>query len=374
MTTNQTTPQKTILHDEHVQLQARLIDFHGWIMPVQYPIGIIAEHKNTRHHVSLFDVSHMGEFRIKGREAKNFLNYLCPNNFENLHNQKVAYSFLLNAKGTLIDDITIYQITPEEFLMCVNASNIEKDFQWIKEHSKNFQVELINESEETALIAIQGPQSIYFLQTLTEATLEEISYYGFQKLTIGSFQGILARMGYTGEEGFEFFIPKSKAVDCWNFLLDKGKDFSIAPAGLGARDTLRLEVCFPLYGNDLDEQHNAFESNLKRFVDMQKNDFIGKVALEEILKKGIEQKLVSFIVQEKGSIPRNAYELFNTSKQKIGITTSGAISPMLNYGIGMGYVSMQEASLGNTILVKQREKFMEATIVKPPFYKTKQKK
>jgi len=357
--------QKTPLNAIHHEAGARMVEFHGWEMPVQYD-GVMAEHRRTRAEVSLFDVSHMGEVYFEGKEALSNLQRITTNDVSKLAIGQVQYSTMLHENGTIVDDLTVYRLGEDKYQACINASNIDKDFAWIQ---KNIEGELIceNQSDETGQIAIQGPKAQTLLQALTDYDLDSIKYYWCATGKVAGCDTLIARMGYTGEDGFEVFCKKEETATIWNQLMEKGADLGVAPAGLGARDTLRLEVCYPLYGNDLDDQHNALESGLGWVVKMAKGDFIGKEALLKVKEEGLKRRLISFKLDCKG-VPRQDYKIFDeTGEKELGIVTSGTSSPILGEGIGMGYVAFDSKKPGTKITIQVRKRLLPATIVKSPF-------
>ena len=357
--------KKTPLHESHRVLGGKLVDFHGWEMPVQYD-GLIKEHLRTREGVSLFDVSHMGEVMMEGKDALANIQKLTTNDASSLAIGQVQLSTMLYPNGTIVDDLTVYRLDDERYQLCINSANTDKDFDWIK---SNIRGELIceNTSSEVGQIAIQGKYADAIVQQLTRYRLKEINYYWCAELELMELPVIIARMGYTGEDGFEIFCRKNDTKKIWNKLLSLGKPFSIAPAGLGARDTLRLEMGYSLYGNDIDDQHNVLESGLGWLVKLDSSDFIGKEVILKEKEKGISQKLVPFILNEKG-VPRQGYKIFDeTGTTEIGIVTSGTSSPSLKKGIGMGYIKKGYFSKGEKIRIQIRKNFISATITKTPF-------
>ncbi|MDH5560544.1 MAG: glycine cleavage system aminomethyltransferase GcvT [Deltaproteobacteria bacterium] len=359
--------KQTPLYQKHIQLDARMIDFGGWSLPVQYK-GVVAEHMQTRNMVSLFDVSHMGEFFVEGPDAEAQLQRLLPNDISKIKIGQVQYNFLLYENGTFVDDLTVYKMAEERYMLCVNASNTQKDFDWIKANIKG-DVKFSDKSPETGQIAIQGKKSQDVLQKLVDFPLDQIAYYHFNETSLLNHPCVIARMGYTGGIGFEIFCEWNQCPEIWDALLDKGKEFEIQPAGLGARDTLRLEAGFPLYGNDLDDQHNPLQANLLNFISFDKFDFIGKEALQNLKNSGISQTFIRFVLEEKG-IPRAHYQILDyTTGDTIGEVTSGNYSPMLEKGIGMGYVKTQYQKPGTKIRIRIRNSTVNAVIVKGPFTK-----
>ena len=360
--------RKTPLNALHKTAGGKMVDFNGWEMPVQYE-GILAEHRRTREGVSLFDVSHMGEIFFEGQDSLPVIQQLTTNDASLLQVGQAQYSALLYENGTFVDDITVYRLDDRKYMFCVNASNTEKDFTWIQNHVFGDCV-CTNRSDSFGQIAIQGKHSTSVLQAISETSLESIQYYHFIQTQLGGEEVILARMGYTGEDGFEIFCNTNATEQLWTTLLEHGKSYGIAPAGLGARDTLRLEVNYPLYGNEIDNNHNPFEAGLAWIVKLEKGDFIGKKALLKIKEKNeVEKKLIAFILDGKG-VPRSHYKIFNIDgKEEIGEVTSGTSSPILRNGIGMGYVPAKNSSPGEKINIQIRNKLCPATIVKRPFVK-----
>ena len=357
--------RKTPLNASHHALGAKMIDFNGWKMPIQYD-GLIKEHLRTRNGVSLFDVSHMGEVIMGGRDALANIQKLTANDASNLAIGQVQLSAMLYPNGTIVDDLTVYRIGAEKYWLCVNSANTDKDFDWIK---SNITGKLIceNISSEIGQIAIQGKHSEKVVQQMSPYPLRSIPYYWCAEMKIIDIPVLIARMGYTGEDGFEIFCGKGDTEKIWNALLSIGEPFGIAPAGLGARDTLRLEMGYCLYGNDIDDQHTILESGLGWIVKMDASDFIGREALKRVREEGIAQKLVPFILTDRG-VPRKNYTILDESGNlEIGIVTSGTSSPSLQRGIGMGYVKKEHCAKDTVIHIRIREKLISATITKAPF-------
>ena len=360
--------KKTPLYEAHRQLGGKMVEFAGWEMPVQYQ-SVIAEHNNTRTAVGLFDVSHMGEVYFEGKEALANLQRLTCNDVSKLAIGQVQYSALLYENGTFVDDITAYRLGENRYFLCVNAANTTKDFEWIEAHLQG-DVVCENRSSQFGQLALQGRKAPELLQQLTSEAVHEMGYYWFREIELLGKPMIVARMGYTGEDGFEIYCPQESTLELWETLLAKGQPFGIQPAGLAARDTLRMEVCFPLYGQDIDDQHNPLEAGLGRFVALEKEDFIGKSALQNVKTEGIQRKLIRFVLDVRG-VPRPHYPILDeTGEQPLGEVTSGTNSPTLGKGIGMGYVPVEQAKIGNKIQIEIRNKTFPATIVKPPFVKT----
>lgn len=353
---------KTPLNEEHKKLNAKMVNFSGWEMPIQYS-GIIDEVTQTRENVTIFDVSHMGEFFFTGKNAKEFIQKITCNDVSKLKNGKVQYSALLNEEGNFVDDVTVYKFSDEKFMMCVNASNIEKDFNHILKYQIE-DVKIENLSSNFGQIAIQGPNANQLLEKLLNYDLSTIKYYEFAEIGYDNTSIIVARMGYTGEDGFEIFLPKDKTVAFWN-LLFSSDEIIPKPAGLGARDILRLEACFPLYGNDISDEINPFEANLQWIVKLNKPDFIGKKALLE-KQKSINKKLIRFSVLDKG-IPRKDYSIYDENQEnEIGFVSSGTSSVVNKKGIGMGFVKTEYAN-HQILNLKVRDKFIKIQTQKNNF-------
>lgn len=358
---------KTPLNESHKELGGNMVDFHGWEMPVIYE-GIVAEHLRTREAVTLFDVSHMGEVIVEGKDALANVQNLTTNDVASLEIGQVQYSAMLYENGTIVDDLTVYRLGEERFQLCINSANTEKDVAWIGKNIKG-DVKWENTSNSVGQIAIQGRNSDAVLQTMTEYDLKQIKYYWCAETEILGFPVLIARMGYTGEDGFEIFCNKDDTLAIWKKLLENGKPYNIAPAGLGARDTLRLEMCYCLYGNDIDDEHNALESSLGWIIKLDASDFIGKKALLEAKKEGIKQRLIPFYLEGKG-VPRQGYKIFDESGEKeIGKVTSGTSSPSLKKGIGMGYVLKDWFPKDSKITIEIRNKKVPAVVTRPPFVK-----
>jgi aminomethyltransferase len=361
-----TTLKDTPLKNKHIALGGKMVPFAGFNMPVQYT-GVNDEHLCVRSNVGVFDVSHMGEFRVTGPQALDLLQYVTSNDVSKLSNGKVQYSCLPNDQGGIVDDLLVYRIAQDDYLLVVNASNIEKDWNWINQHNQ-FDASLRNDSDSYALLAVQGPKASAALQSLTKVNLSEISYYTF---VIDSFAGIddvvISATGYTGAGGFELYIPTEKAEQVWDAIFEAGKEFGIKPAGLASRDTLRLEMGFCLYGNDINDSTSPIEAGLGWITKFTKT-FINSEALKAQKEIGTERKLIGFELIERG-IPRHDYVIVNTDGREIGIVTSGTMSPSTGKAIGMGYVESSYAAEGTEIAVSIRQKAIAAKVVKLPFIK-----
>ncbi len=361
-------PRKTPLYDEHVRLGARIVDFAGWEMPVQYT-GVIDEHRAVRAAAGLFDVSHMGQLEITGPGATEAVQYLTTNDVRKMTDGRAQYSILCNERGTVVDDIIVYRFSPTRYMLVVNASNAAKDFAWCRSHLKG-NAAIRDKSDEYALIAFQGPLAAKILSNFTDYDLPSMISYHFGEGKVAGKSAIIARTGYTGEDGFEIFTAPADAVHVWQALLEKGKGMGVAPAGLGARDTLRMEMKYSLYGHEITEETNPLESGLGWVVKLDTpDDFIGKAALVDVKKKGLSRALVGFKMQDSG-IPRQGYPIIVAGKQA-GIVTSGTMSPSLEYAIGIGFVPRESSALGTEISVDIRGRARKATIVETPFYRKK---
>jgi aminomethyltransferase len=345
----------------HKALNAKMVDYSGFNMPVQYE-GVISEHLAVRDNVGVFDVSHMGEIFISGDGADNFLQYITSNDVSKLYNGKVQYSCLPNNNG-IVDDILVYKIDINSYLLVVNASNIKKDLNWLNTNN-SFGCNIDNKSNDYSLLAVQGPKSLELLNKLSNESLNDIEYYNF---IIGNVSGIdniiISRTGYTGELGFELYVKNENALDLWNSLFSL--DIEVKPIGLAARNTLRLEKGFCLYGNDIDDNTSPLEANLG-WITKLNTEFINSEFLINQKSSGLERKLVGFEVLNRG-IARNGYEVYSTNNKRIGIVSSGSMSPSLNKAIGMAYIDIKHISIGNEILIKVRNKFLNSRIIETPF-------
>lgn len=359
---------KTPFYDIHEQSGAKLIDFGGWEMPVQYA-GIKQEHNAVRESAGLFDVSHMGEFYVSGPEALDLIQHLTINDASKLQPGKAQYSAMCYEDGGIVDDLLVYMLDDNEFILVVNASNIEKNFNWI-EQNNTFDAELQNLSDDTCLLAVQGPDSIKTLQKLTNTNLSQIKFYSFETSTLAGFDDVtLSATGYTGEKGFELYFNKNNVdpADIWEAIMEAGKEFDIQPCGLGARDTLRLEMGFALYGNDITKDTNPLEARMGWLTKLDKDEFIGKEALEKAKEKGIKRKLMGLVIDNKRAIPRSGYPIMDDTEKEIGHITSGTRSITLDKNIAMGYVPVEKAEPGTKVHIQIRNKIAEARVVKPPF-------
>jgi aminomethyltransferase len=357
--------RRTPIHGEHAGLGARLVPFAGYEMPVQYPSGITAEHRAVREAAGLFDVSHMGEVDVRGDRALEFVQHVTTNDVAKLAVGQAQYSTLLRDDGTMLDDLLVYRF-PDRYMLVINASNRDKDFAWISQHAGRFGVELVDRSDELALLALQGPRAEQILARLTDADLSAIEYYHFAEGTADGRPAILSRTGYTGEDGFELYLANEDAAPVWRRLLEVGAADGLIPAGLGARDSLRLEMGYALYGNDLDESRTPLEAGLGWIVKLDKGEFIGREALVRQKEAGIRERLAGFRLLERG-FPRHGYAL-RYEGSPAGEVTSGVSSPSLGQGIGMAYLPVAAARPGSRIEVMIRDQPVPAEVVRPPFY------
>ncbi|WP_437919508.1 glycine cleavage system aminomethyltransferase GcvT [Sphingobacterium sp. LRF_L2] len=358
--------KNTALSEHHVALGAKMVPFAGFNMPVQYS-GINNEHETVRKGVGVFDVSHMGEFILKGEKALDLIQKISSNDASKLYDGKVQYAYIPNETGGIVDDFLTYRIDEYTYFLVVNASNIEKDWNWISKYNV-YDVEMKNISDQTSLFAVQGPKAAEALQALTEIELAPMAYYSFQKGTFAGVENVLiSATGYTGAGGFEIYVANENAKKVWDAIFQAGADFGIKPIGLGARDTLRLEMGFCLYGNDIDDTTSPLAAGLGWVTKFSK-DFVNSENLKLEKEKGLSQKLVGFEMIERG-IPRHDYEIVDANGNKIGRVTSGTQSPTLKKSIGLGYVDSAFAKDGSEIFVNIRNQAIKAVVRKAPFVK-----
>lgn len=358
--------KRTPLYEEHTAGKAKLIDFGGWEMPVQYA-GVIEEHHAVRTKAGLFDVSHMGEIDVRGKEALAFVQMLITNDASKLDDGKILYSPMCYQNGGIVDDLLVYRYNPERFFLVVNASNADKDFAWIKEQAEKFEVVVENVSEQYAQLALQGPLAETILQRITKADLAQIRYYAFLHEDVDGVPCLISRTGYTGEDGFEIYVAPEYSRQLWRKVLETGAAEGVQPIGLGARDTLRFEARLPLYGNELGAEITPLEAGLGIFVKLDKATFIGREVLLAQKENGVPRKLVGLEMIERG-IARSHYPL-QKNGQEIGFVTSGSFSPTLNKNIALGLVRTDLAILGETLDVMIRGKAVQAKIIPSLFYK-----
>lgn len=359
--------KNTALSEKHIALGAKMVPFAGYNMPVQYE-GVTIEHQTVRDAVGVFDVSHMGEFLLSGPGALSLIQKVTSNDASTLTIGRAQYSCLPNGKGGIVDDLIIYKIKDEQYLLVVNASNIDKDWAWISSHN-TFDAEMRNLSEDYSLLAIQGPKAVEAMQSLTSIDLSSIVYYHFE---VADFAGIehviISATGYTGSGGFEIYCKNSEAEQIWDKVFEAGKAFGIKPIGLAARDTLRLEMGFCLYGNDIDDTTSPLEAGLGWVTKLAKDDFIDKEFLAKQKEAGVERKLVAFELVDRG-IPRHDYPILDAHGNTIGKVTSGTMAPTVQKAIGLGYVTVDHSAVDSEIFIEIREKSVKAQVVKLPFYK-----
>lgn len=364
--------KRTVLYEAHKALNAQFVEFAGWEMPVSYS-GVLEEHKAVRTTAGLFDVSHMGRIQVDGQGAKGFLQRLSTADIDTLRAGQACYTLFCNNDGGVIDDLIIYKLKRASFIVCVNAANRDKCLNWINANSKGVHnITIVDLGDSIAQIAIQGPKSLEILQDLTDVDLAPVRLKNFVEGRLGGMDAYIARTGFTGERGYEIFLPAMIAPGIWDAILKKGEESGIKPAGLGCRDTLRLEMGYPLYGNDMDDTTTPLEASLDRAVDFDKGDFMGREAILRKRDKGLERKLVGFELLQKG-VPRHGCRIYSNGKT-LGVVTSGNFSPTLKKGIGMGFVLPQYSAPGTEILIDIRGKAAVAAVVELPFYKKVRKK
>ncbi len=361
--------KKTPLNQSHRDLGARMVDFGGWDMPVQYS-GVIDEHLAVRQAAGLFDVSHMGEVEVSGTNALAFIQHLTINDASKLVDGQIQYSAMCYPEGGVVDDVTLYRFSGTHFLFCVNASNTDKDFTWMQQvlaESGLADVTLNNRSEEFAQIALQGPKAEEILSTLTDVPLADIVYYHFCEGEVSGVKMIISRTGYTGEDGFELYLPSSSAADVWQQIMTAGAPLGLLPIGLGARDTLRLEKGYALYGHELSREISPLEAGLAWITKLDKDDFVGKAALVAQKAEGVPRRRVGLIMQERG-IPREEYLVF-VGDREVGVVTSGTMSPTLKVGVALALVDPDVAKADTELEVAIRNRRMQAKVARPPFVK-----
>jgi len=376
-----TTPivRKTALNAVHRQLGAKMVDFNGWGMPVEYPAsigcGIINEHMAVRIGVGIFDVSHMGDIRLAGPQALAAVQHISMNDASRLAVGQAQYSALLYPQGTFVDDVIVHRLGEDEYLLVINAGTREKDFNWVRDNTRNFDCKVENLSDDFTQIAIQGPKGVNVLQRLTDANLSAVKFYWVTRGTVCGLKNILiARTGYTAEDGFEIYIPadESTSVQVWNEILSAGKEFGIVPCGLGARNTLRLEGSLSLYGHEISDTINVWEAGLDRFCKMEKPEFVGRAALEKEKAAGLKRTLVGLEMTGRG-IARDEYKVLDGAGREIGYVTSGSPAPFLKKNIALAYVPPEFSAMGTPVKVEVRGQGVEAQVVRTPFYKRPKK-
>ena len=357
---------KTVLYNKHIELGAKMVEFGGWDMPVQYT-SIIEEHKTVRNSAGFFDVSHMGQIFVSGKQAVDFLQSIVPQDIAKLMIQKAEYCQLTRDNGGLTDDLIIYHLDKELYLIIANAANVQKDFEWLTSKTKGFEVLLENKSNEFSMIALQGPNAGKIVKKLGLKEEEQPHFFTIKTFSLNGIEGYIARTGYTGEDGFEFIIKNEYALKLWDMIFEEGEEFKIKPVGLGARDTLRLEAALMLYGNDLNEDTTPIEAGLKWSVPAdKKEDYTGKNVILSQIKNGVSKKLIGLEMTER-AIPRHGYEIYFQG-HKTGVVSSGGYSPTLDKNIAMGYVDTKDnIKLDETIEIMVRNKLYKAKVVKRPF-------
>ena len=370
-----TTPtvRKTALNPVHRQMGAKMVDFNGWDMPVEYPSagGIITEHNAVRTGVGIFDVSHMGDIRVSGVDALAAVQQISMNDAARLALGQAQYSALLYPQGTFVDDVIVHRLGEDDYLLVINAGTREKDFNWVRANTRQFSCKVENQSDDFTQIAIQGPQCLNLLQKLTDADLSAVKLYWLARGTVcGVKNTLIARTGYTGEDGFEIYIPADPASSArvWNAALAAGQEFGVVPCGLGSRNTLRLEAKLPLYGHEISDTINVWEASLDRFCKMEKPDFIGRSALQEAKAAGLKRTLVGLEMIGRG-IARDGYRVLDDSGREMGYVTSGSFAPFLKKNIGLAYLPAEFANTGSAVNVEIRGQGVKAQVVPTPFYK-----
>jgi aminomethyltransferase len=359
--------KKTPLNAAHRELGGKMVDFGGWDMPVQYPAGVIEEHMATRTRAGLFDVSHMGEIWVEGEDAIPFINRITTNDVTKLVDGQAHYSALTNDKGGVVDDLLVYRFDQDKLLLVVNAGTTDKDWDWITSHKKDENVTLTNASADYCQIAVQGPEAIGILKTLTDTNLDEIKYYHFTTGRVDGVESIISRTGYTGEDGFEVYADAKSAEQLWKKFLEAGASVGIVPCGLAARNTLRLESAMSLYGHELSDDITPLEAGLGWITKLAKGDFIGSDALKQKKESGLTRKIVGFEMTQPG-IARDGHDVFIDDK-RVGYVTSGSPAPFLKKNIGLAFLPVEFANEGQEIKIDVRGKHLSAKVVPTPFYK-----
>ncbi|MFZ3365710.1 MAG: glycine cleavage system aminomethyltransferase GcvT [Candidatus Sulfotelmatobacter sp.] len=371
--------RKTALNAVHRQMGAKMVDFNGWDMPVEYPAaigcGIINEHMAVRTGVGIFDVSHMGDIRLAGPQALVAVQHISMNDASRLAVGQAQYSALLYPQGTFVDDVIVHRLGEDEYLLVINAGTREKDFDWVRDNTRQFDCAVENLSDDFTQIAIQGPKAVGVLQKVTDADLSAVKFYWITRGSVCDLKKILiARTGYTAEDGFEIYVPADEATSArvWNEILNAGKEFGIVPCGLGARNTLRLEGKLPLYGHEISDTINVWEAGLDRFCRMEKPEFVGRAALEKAKAEGVKRTLIGLEMVERG-IARDGYKILGGGGREIGCVTSGSPAPFLKKNIALAYVPPEFAEVGTAVTVEIRGQGVAAQVVPTPFYKRPKK-
>ena len=356
----------------HKELGAKLVPFVGWNMPIQFA-GVLSEHTCVRERVGLFDVSHMGEIEVKGKDAKKFLQFLLSNNVEKMFDGSILYSLMCYETGGVVDDLLAYRFSENHYFLCVNASNSDKDYDWIARHASSFNVNIKNISSETSQLALQGPDAKNVLQSLCDISLDDLSYYNFRKGMVNNVESLISRTGYTGEDGFELYLSPAKVSEVFRSLMEQGRSYGIQPIGLGARDTLRIEMGYPLYGNEIDNNPTPLDAGLGWVIKFDKGEFLGRGPLLKQKEQGSPlRKLVGLKLLTRG-VPRAHYQVFKNG-ESVGEVTSGTFSPTLNTGVGLCYVSSEYSDIGNHLDVKIRDQLVATEVIQLPFVPSHVKK
>lgn len=362
--------KKTPLYDEHVKLKGKIVNYAGWALPVQYEgLGLVVEHEAVRNAAGMFDVSHMGEIKVTGRESAKFLDYLLTNDISKMVDTQIIYTFMTYENGGVVDDLLVYRFNDEHYLLVVNAANVDKDYDWILKQKGEFDVELENISDDVGEVALQGPLAQQILQKLTTFDLNSIKFFHLaDNVDINGVKCLISRTGYTGEDGFEIYTDNEGIVKVWRDILEAGKEEGVKPTGLGCRDTLRFEAALPLYGHEISQDINPIEGDFKFFVKLKKeSDFIGKEALNKYVSDGIKRKLVGFELLERG-IPREGYEVHKDG-ERIGHVTTGYLSPTLKKNIGNALIDARYTDIGTELDIIIRNKGVKAKIIDRRFLK-----
>lgn len=367
------TPLKnTPLYETHRKLGAKMVPFAGWNMPIQYK-GVMEEHRAVRDGLGIFDVSHMGEIDVRGPQAKDFLQHLVTNDVGKMTDGGILYNLMCYENGGVVDDLLVHRFSDDHYFLCVNASNTDKDFEWVQKQTQGFDVQVDNTSDRTAQFAIQGKHAEAVLKPLVDVPVEDIDYYTFTQGRVDGVDSVISRTGYTGEDGFEVYLPADKAVQVYDKIMEAGKAYDIQPIGLGARDTLRIEMGYPLYGQEIDAEHCPLEARLGFVIKLKKEaDFVGKEALKKQKEAGLPRKLVAIKLLQRG-VPRSHYRILQDG-QAVGEVTSGTFSPSLNTGVALCYVPTELARTGNRVEVEIRSQAVPAEIIPLPMVPSNVKK
>ena len=356
----------------HKELGAKLVPFVGWNMPIQFT-GVLSEHTCVRERVGLFDVSYMGDIEVKGKDAKKFLQFLLSNNVEKMFDGSILYSLMCYETGGVVDDLLAYRFSENHYFLCVNASNSDKDYDWIARHASSFNVNIKNISSETSQLALQGPDAKNVLQSLCDISLDDLSYYNFRKGMVNNVESLISRTGYTGEDGFELYLSPEKVSEVFRSLMEQGRSYGIQPIGLGARDTLRIEMGYPLYGNEIDNNPTPLDAGLGWVIKFDKGEFLGRGSLLKQKEQGSpRRKLVGLKLLTRG-VPRAHYQVFKNG-ESVGEVTSGTFSPTLNTGVGLCYVSSEYSDIGNHLDMKIRDQLVATEVIQLPFVPSHVKK